>query len=837
MKGLAFFLILSISLLHAQVTGLAGWNIFVDPGHSITQNMGVNGYSEAEETLQTALHLRELLLTKTDIDTVWSSRYDDQVEVGLTERSTDANNRGAAWFHSIHSNAGSASNNDVLLLWGELWDGTPDPPVGGEAMSDIMVEILSDVMRIPQNGWGSTGDCSFYSPWANTPCTQSGFQGPWLSVNRRTNMPSELSEQGHHTNPLQNQLFMNTDYTRMLAYSMFWTILDKFELTRPYPGILAGIITDVESGLRINGATVQVNGQSYTTDSYESLFHQYSSDPDELRNGFYFFEGIPDSSYEVIFSAPGYYPDTTFINGLSDNFITFLDYQLLPSAVPYVTLSDPADGESNFSAFQNPMITFSRAMDEASVEAAFSISPYAPGEFRFNNSSKRLTYQVDGELEFYTDYVITIAGTAMDTVGHFLDGNQDNIGGDDWSIQFTTGPGDVSAPFITSSFPSPGANDVELQPIYNFVWNEELDSSSADNTHLVILERVSTQQVEEIQLEHHVVNSKSVLTIYVMNELLDSENYRIKILPGFMDAYGNVRVLTTTINFNTTHFNYETTLVDNFENDPENHWFEITQSGSNEGIIPEHTNRYFVTDLSIPFEGDTTALQLDYAWDINASSWLIRQYLNSGPPRAVHFSGENLIQAWVFGDGAGNKFRFCVDDNIGGDSQHEVSPWYTVDWYGWKLITWDMTIDGTGEWLGDGNLEGTLEFDSFQLSYTPGQPSSGTYYIDDLRIADRVYLGVSEEEPIIPSEFALLANYPNPFNPMTSIPFTLAASTKLSIRIFDLRGQEVAQLIGGSLPAGKHITRWDASDVPSGIYLVKLDANDISITRKITVLK
>jgi len=261
------YLVFAASMLNAQVTGLSGWNIFVDPGHSITQNMGVNGYSEAEETLQTALHLRQLLLSKTDIDTVWSSRYNDQVEVGLSERSTDANNRGASWFHSIHSNAGSTTHNNVLLLWGQLWNGTPDPPVGGEAMSDIMVDILADVMRIPQHSWGSTGDCSFYGT-----CSQTGFQGPYLSVNRRTNMPSELSEQGHHTNPLQNQLDMNTDYTRMLAYSMFWTILDKFELARPYPGILAGIITNSETGVRVNGATVEVNGETYTTDTYESLF-------------------------------------------------------------------------------------------------------------------------------------------------------------------------------------------------------------------------------------------------------------------------------------------------------------------------------------------------------------------------------------------------------------------------------------------------------------------------------------------------------------------------------------------------------------------------------------
>ena len=572
MKRSIILLILGTAMLNAQVTGLSGWNIFVDPGHSITQNMGVNGYSEAEETLQTALHLRQLLLSKTDIDTVWSSRYNDQIEVGLTERSTDANNRGAAWFHSIHSNAGGATNNDVLLLWGELWDGTPDPPVGGEAMSDIMVNLLADVMRIPQNGWGSTGDCSFYSGWASTPCTQSGFQGPYLSVNRRTNMPSELSEQGHHTNPLQNQLFMNTDYTRMLAYSMFWTILDNFDLDRPYPGILAGIITDAETGIRINGVTVEVNGQSYTTDSYESQFYQYSSNPDELHNGFYFFENLPDSSYEVVVSAEGYYTDTLMVTDMSVDFVTFLDILMAPSTPPYIAESNPAEGDSMFAAWRNPSITFSRTMDQASVEAAFSIDPVTAGSFYFTRDVKRMSSLVEDTLEFVTNYTITIAGTATDFSGNPIDGNQDTVGGDAWSLHFRTGPEDMTAPFITTTNPPNGSSTVDLKPILNFVWNEELDSASVSSD-LLVFERVSDLQPQPFTLEHHVIDSKSILVVYTLNDLLDSDAYRVRILPGMKDLTGNERTQEVVMNFTTTHYNYDITNIDDFETNSVNYWW------------------------------------------------------------------------------------------------------------------------------------------------------------------------------------------------------------------------------------------------------------------------
>ena len=206
-----FFLI--VSIYNAQVTGLAGWNLFIDPGHSQDENMGINGYSEAKEVLQVGLELRDILNSQSDIDTVYISRTTDNQSVSLYQRTNYANTVGASWYHSIHSDASSNTNtNRTLLLWGQLNNGNPDPPVGGEDMSSFMIDILTQGMRIETTG--SWGDCSFYT-WSDY-CANSG--GPYLYVNRNTNMPSELSEEGHHTNPAQNQLVMNAEYKRMLAY-------------------------------------------------------------------------------------------------------------------------------------------------------------------------------------------------------------------------------------------------------------------------------------------------------------------------------------------------------------------------------------------------------------------------------------------------------------------------------------------------------------------------------------------------------------------------------------------------------------------------------------------
>ena len=87
---------LNFSIYSQQVTGLSGWNIYLDPGHSQFENMGIYNYSEAQKNLRVGLQLRQMLLDWTDIDTVYICRTNDQQSVSLSDRTTEANNLGAA---------------------------------------------------------------------------------------------------------------------------------------------------------------------------------------------------------------------------------------------------------------------------------------------------------------------------------------------------------------------------------------------------------------------------------------------------------------------------------------------------------------------------------------------------------------------------------------------------------------------------------------------------------------------------------------------------------------------------------------------------------------------
>ena len=223
-------------------------------------------------------------------------------------------------------------------------------------------------------------------------------------------------------------------------------------------------------------------------------------------------------------------------------------------------------------------------------------------------------------------------------------------------------------------------------------------------------------------------------------------------------------------------------------------------------------------------------MEVNYGWNLSSSDWLIRVYLSGGSPREVIFNNSKIMQAYIFGDGSGNSFRFCVDDNFpnSSSSNHEVSPWYAIDWVGWKLVSWDMSMDEIGSWIGDGNLDGNMRFDSFQLKYNQGQSQFGKIYIDDFRIVDNVILSTNEtnfEQP-----FRLGRNFPNPFNSSTEISFSVQNKSFIQLSIYDITGNKIIDLVQKNYQPGQHKVRWNGlnqngNEVSSGMYIYTMISN------------
>jgi len=119
----------------------------------------------------------------------------------------------------------------------------------------------------------------------------------------------------------------------------------------------------------------------------------------------------------------------------------------------------------------------------------------------------------------------------------------------------------------------------------------------------------------------------------------------------------------------------------------------------------------------------------------------------------------------------------------------------------------------------------------FQVEVIAGAPGGG----EDI---GWVLMGsFSEGETDLPSEFALLSNYPNPFNASTVIEYQLPTSSSVKLEVYNLLGSKVATLVNGEQEAGYKSVTWGASEVSSGVYFYKLTAGDYTETRRMMLVK
>ena len=95
----------------------------------------------------------------------------------------------------------------------------------------------------------------------------------------------------------------------------------------------------------------------------------------------------------------------------------------------------------------------------------------------------------------------------------------------------------------------------------------------------------------------------------------------------------------------------------------------------------------------------------------------------------------------------------------------------------------------------------------------------------------------STESEELPAEVALLGNYPNPFNPETTIGYALPHAGKVRLVVYDLLGHEVAVLVDGPQPAGRHAVRFRGDHLPSGPYAYRLQAGDEVVVRTMILVK
>lgn len=99
------------------------------------------------------------------------------------------------------------------------------------------------------------------------------------------------------------------------------------------------------------------------------------------------------------------------------------------------------------------------------------------------------------------------------------------------------------------------------------------------------------------------------------------------------------------------------------------------------------------------------------------------------------------------------------------------------------------------------------------------------------------FTGINESVFDNPVSFSLSQNFPNPFNPSTSIKYQVSSNSKVTLKVYDVLGNEVTTLVNEQKPVGRYEVEFDASNLPSGVYIYKIQAGSFVQSKKMMLVK
>ncbi|MFA6980353.1 MAG: S8/S53 family peptidase [Ignavibacteriaceae bacterium] len=167
-----------------------------------------------------------------------------------------------------------------------------------------------------------------------------------------------------------------------------------------------------------------------------------------------------------------------------------------------------------------------------------------------------------------------------------------------------------------------------------------------------------------------------------------------------------------------------------------------------------------------------------------------------------------------------------------------------IEWTAIKTLTGiDNAFGGPAKYTARFDAFTGAGSDSIRVRFrlkSDGANQEDGIYLDDIEIVTgSIVTSVKDQEykQAIPSAYVLEQNYPNPFNPATTINYQLPKSGNVTLKIFDMLGNEVMTLVNGQKEIGKYTVQFDASSLASGMYVYQLRVNDYTSTKKMLLLK
>lgn len=233
--------------------------------------------------------------------------------------------------------------------------------------------------------------------------------------------------------------------------------------------------------------------------------------------------------------------------------------------------------------------------------------------------------------------------------------------------------------------------------------------------------------------------------------------------------------------------------------------------------------------VSVPTSG-----RLDYSLATGGTSTL---NLNCNVPLS---GSPDAIGIHIYGDGNGHWLRSEFKDKNGNKFLLDITPETPgVDWVNeWKYVEIPLS-KAVPSWA---NPSAVLTFPITLNRLYLAEPKEtkkdkGSLLFDDLQV-HFIATGVDDNKTgQLPEKFMLEQNFPNPFNPETTINYSLPQESVVDLSIYDIRGAKIRTLAKGYHKPGNFSVRWNASDMSSGVYFYRLITDRQSISRKMQLIK
>jgi hypothetical protein len=268
-----------------------------------------------------------------------------------------------------------------------------------------------------------------------------------------------------------------------------------------------------------------------------------------------------------------------------------------------------------------------------------------------------------------------------------------------------------------------------------------------------------------------------------------------------------------------------------------------TESGGTESECLE-----VITSTLFDFENSSIAYQNNTDWNLwnGRNLGAISTEDKHGGEKSLQLKSTTSTDHWRT-----QAFSPAVD-LINGD-HYQITFWARVDGGGgvmqWgtraanQLVSEDESLGNqywgikniTNEWA-QYTITGLVAMGtSFQLAIECGSVNGKTYYVDDIEIRNVDLAPVTGITTVKKSGNSLSQNYPNPADGTTYIPFEIQEKGYVSLKVYNLTGQVVAELAGKDFPQGKHVIPFESGKFSKGIYIYVLRTGDFSASKKLTI--